>query len=105
MSSAPIHGSWGLLLLLAPRTGLLFGRAPDTGPRTALVRVLGLRHMAEGLALAAAPSPTTRRWCAAVDSSHALTMVGLAIRKPAYRRAAVVSLGVSGMLSVLERRL
>lgn len=102
--SARIHGGWGLLLLLAPRTGLLLGGAPDPGSTTALVRVLGLRHVVAGLALAAAPSPTTRRWCAAVDATHALTMVGLAVRKPAYRRAAVISLGVSGALSVLECR-
>lgn len=100
--TARLHGSWGLLLVLAPRTCLSRCRAPDAASAILLVRLLGVRHMAEGLALASATAPTARRWCGRIDAAHAITMVGLAVGRLEYRRAAAVSLAVSGVLAGSE---
>lgn len=97
-----IHCGWGVLLLLAPEAGLRSCHAPISGSARVVVRLLGLRHLGEGLALITVPHPRTCRWCSAIDAVHACTMLGLAVRKPAYQRAAAVSFTVSGVLAVLE---
>lgn len=102
--TARIHLGWGLLLLLRTRTCMSLCQAPVSGSAILLIRVLGLRHMAEGVALAAVRSPDAPRWCGLVDAAHAVTMAGLAACQPPYRRAARLSLAVSGVLAVSEYR-
>jgi len=66
------------------------------------VRALGLRHIAESALLAAIPTREALRLCAAVDTVHAITMLAPAVLTPPYRRAACVSLIVSGVISLAE---
>lgn len=99
--SGTIHCGWGLLLLLAPEAGLRRCHVPSSELPRFVVRLLGLRHLAEGSVLATAPYPATYRWCGAIDAVHA-TMVGLFLRTPTYRRAAAVSFAISGALALFE---
>lgn len=90
--------------MLAPRTCLSRCQAPDPRPTRVLVRLLGVRHMIEALAMARVTFPNASRWCGGIDAAHAATMAALAVRQSAYRRAAAVSLALSGGLAVSECR-
>ncbi len=100
--AANAHRGWGVLLILAPRTYLHGCRAPQPEAARRVVQTLGLRHIAEGAVLAAVPTRETLRLGAAVDTVHAITMLALAVRMPPYRRAACMSLVVSGLISLSE---
>jgi hypothetical protein len=82
----------GSLLLAAPRPVLdrLSDRPVGVGERRA-ARLLGARHLVEGAIVARHPG---RRWllaAAAVDATHALSMIAIAAIRPEHRRLATAS--------------
>jgi hypothetical protein len=62
-----------------------------TPPPSWLVRLLGARLLVQGLLLMARPGRRLVLVGAAVDGTHAASMVAVALQWPEYRRAAVVS--------------
>lgn len=87
-----IRAAWGTALLLAPDAVLRrVGHGP-IDPRTRrLTQVLGGRELVQGLVASRHCSRASILSGAAVDATHATTMLALAIRRPAYRRQAAAS--------------
>jgi hypothetical protein len=84
----------------------LEGRSPSAGERLAM-RLLGGRHLLQGLAELGAPDTWRPLW-AVVDVTHAASMIAVAARQPARRRAALLSAGIasaSGLATVVSSRL
>jgi hypothetical protein len=83
-------------LLWAPVT-CQGGRRAGAGDHTSTVlgRMLGARHLAEALLAAARPGRRTMQAGAAIDGTHALSMVALAICDPRRRQLAVTAAAVS----------
>ena len=77
-----VRAGWGLVLLAAPGRVLRLAGAPEgrvdggRGGATAVVRVLGCRHVAQG-AVAVGCWPGWRRAAVAADVAHATSMVAL----------------------------
>jgi hypothetical protein len=86
------HVVLGALLLAAPDRVLrrVTQRQIGTGERMA-ARVLGIRNLAEGAILARHPSCRLVLGGAAVDATHAPSMVALAAARPEHRRPATAS--------------
>ncbi len=98
---------WGAVLL--GRGAQVFtqvqGRRPSSGERTAIT-LLGVRHLGQGVLQVLAPHHLATLY-AGIDVLHASSMVAIAAKKPALRRAALTSgavAGVSGLLSLLAAR-
>ena len=90
------HGLLGAGLLLRPRTvARRAGGAHRPGPPAWLVRVLGARSVLQAAATAVAPGAPVLIAGAAVDATHALSMLPLVIASPRYRRVAAVSSAVA----------
>lgn len=88
-----VHVLHGAGLLLRPAAAARAGGAAPGGGTIAVARVLGARHLVQGLAGLARP-----RWAplgAAVDGLHALSMVGVAALDRAHRRGALTSASVA----------
>ena len=82
------------------------GRSPG-GAEDGALRVLGVRHVVQGLAQVVAPRATAPV-AVAVDVVHAASMAALAAVSPSRRRAAAVTGGVSllgAALTLAGRRL
>lgn len=88
--------------MLAPEHVLRRCGAPAPEPARSLVRLLGVRHLGEGVTLVTTSHSRLTRWCGAVDAIHACTMPLLVIVRPAFQRAAAFSLMISGALALLE---
>ena len=75
------------------------GQAVSTGrgqpPAAWLVRVLGLRMLVQGILELVRPGRRLVLAGAAVDLCHALSMLGVGLCWPRFRRAALVSAGVA----------
>ncbi len=82
---------WGAALLAVggPLWTVVAGRSPGEVDELA-VRVLGVRHLAQGVAQASAPG-LGQRFFVGVDVVHAASMVWLAIIDERRRRPALVS--------------
>lgn len=78
----------------------LVGQNPRHTPPRWIVRVLGLRQLAQAGLQFAKPTPVVALSGAAVDASHAASMVWLAARSDRYRRAAVLSGGLAAASAV-----
>ncbi|WP_225813594.1 hypothetical protein [Streptomyces spinosus] len=90
---------WGTVLTTVP--GAVLRHCPRTARNTAadaVVRVLGARHLVQGLATAAGVMPPA--WAALPDALHAATMAGLAVYSPRWRTAASVDFAVAGAFTV-----
>ena len=70
---------------------------PSARPDPRIVGVLGLRQLAQGALVVAAPDPVITRIGAATDAAHAATMVAAALLWPDYRKPATLS----GALAVI----
>lgn len=98
---------YGLALLAAPAPILraLCGRHPGPDRRARLAaRALGARHLIQAIALLQHPS---RRWMlagAAIDTTHAATMLALAAARPNRRRLAAVSAVLALLIAAAELR-
>jgi hypothetical protein len=64
-------------------------------------RALGVRELVEAALQFRRPTRSAARAFRAIDASHAATMLALA-RRPAYRRAALLSLIVSSVLALAD---
>ena len=80
----------------------LAGRGCDADERF-VTQVLGVRHLAQGVAEVLAPR-VLRRPSALVDVAHALSMVALAARRREYARPALASAAVALGGAALARR-
>ena len=102
-----LAGGWcGVGALLVTRPELALAAAGQSGRPPALVvitRVLGARIALQNVVVLAAPTRTVVRAGAAVDLAHALSMVGAALRWPAYRRAALASGAMAAVAALLGR--
>ncbi len=79
------YGSW---LLANPQR--LAGTAPASRGFRTVVRVLGLRHIAQAVALTLWPTTTARRIGTAADALHAATDAGCALVDRRRRHAAAI---------------
>jgi hypothetical protein len=92
---------WGALLLLRP--DLVLDRASTDGVLLEqAARVLGARHLAQGVALALAPG-RTRRPARLSDGLHLATMLAAASAGHRYRAPALLSAAVSAASVLLLR--
>ncbi|MFR0357336.1 hypothetical protein [Streptomyces sediminimaris] len=91
--------SWGGLLTAAP-DAVLRGcpRTRTSTAASAVVRVLGARHILQGLATATGVMPVA--WGAVPDALHAATMAGLALGSDRWRTAACADLLIAGAFAV-----
>jgi len=86
------HAVLGAVLLLRPRTAARrAGGAHRPVPPAWLVRLLGARSVVQAAATALAPGAPVLIAGAAVDATHALSMLPVVIASPRYRRVAAVS--------------
>jgi hypothetical protein len=101
-------GSWlgmGALMLIRPERALAVVGQPAPPPAlVAITRVLGARTVLQNVVVLAAPSRAIVRGGAAVDLAHALSMVGAALRWPAYRRAALASGALAATAATIALR-
>lgn len=95
-TAGPIRGiavvrlAWGVTLLCLPAAVLrTAGSEPAAAPKTVL-RVLGGRHLAQGIVTLAEPTETVTVLGAAVDVLHGLTSWAFAAVAPRWRRAGVL---------------
>ena len=100
--------AWGGLLLL--RGDIVWRRVAGSAPTPHAawaVRVLGLRHLLQGIAQTVWPWRWARLWVA-VDATHAATMLPLAVvggpsRRPALLSAVVAAAGAGTVAATLRR--
>ena len=102
-----IRAAWGAALLLAP--GATLGDLPHQRidrPARVFARILGARQLAQA-AIADSARGSSRRWLlagAAVDATHAATMVALAWRAPDRRRLALTNAATATAFAVAGGR-
>ncbi len=90
------RGALGAVALARPRTMAgVYGADPSARPAVVAARVLGGRHLTEAAVLEASPTVRTRMVAAAVDLTHASSMVLLAVVSRRWRRPALVSASVA----------
>jgi hypothetical protein len=95
------RAGWGAALVIVPRRMLTGCGSPPDGLAAGAVRVLGFRHLAQAAwAFRRESGPGGSGAGGALDCVHAASMALLAVRRPDYRRAALVSLGVSLSLAI-----
>ena len=95
--SALARAVWGTSLLLAPGQAIR-AVSGETADRASKItgRILGFRHLTQALTIERAG---TRGWLlagAAIDATHALSMVGLATLSERYRRLAALDAVLAG---------
>ncbi len=95
------RGTWGTLLLLAPgAVGRLYAGRPPDRLSVGVLRVLGARQVVQA-ALTARPGRRALAAGAAVDLTHAASMVGLALVDRQRRRAGLADAGVATALALV----
>ena len=70
-------------------------------PPTWILRLLGIRMLAQGLVEIVAPRRLTFGVCAGIDATHAVSMLAAARIWPTYRRAALLSAAAAGLSAVV----
>jgi hypothetical protein len=93
----------GTYLVTRPEHALAAVGQPASPALVLITRVLGARSALQNAVVLAAPTSAVVRGGAAVDATHALSMVGAALRWPAYRRAALTSGALAAAAAVLGR--
>lgn len=83
---------YGASLLLVPEAliRVASGEPGDRAPVVVVARILGLRHLVQALTI---ERKGTRNWLlvgAAIDMTHALSMVGIAVLSRDHRRLAAL---------------
>lgn len=100
-----VAGGWlaaGAYLVTRPVHALAAaGQLAPPPPLVVMTRVLGARTALQNVVVLAAPTRLVVRGGAVVDATHALSMVGAALRWPAYRRAALTSGALAAAAAVL----
>ena len=87
-AAAVVRAGVGVTMLLRPDMVARVTGAPVQGTHPVL-RVLGLRHVVQAVALLAAPTPTVVRAGAAVDATHVTSCLAFACL-PGPKRTAVL---------------
>ncbi len=98
--------SGAILLTRAAAVGRSVAAESSTPP-VWLVRVLGARLLAQGIIVLIRPTRSVVLTGIAVDTTHALSMIGAAALWPTYRRSAAASAAeatVSAVLAAALRR-
>jgi hypothetical protein len=97
-----LHALLGGALLLAPdRLLAATGERPEPGTRV-VARVLGGRHLAQGIALRLVADPSAAGVGGVVDGLHCASMVAAAALSRRHRRAAIASGLLAGALAAVE---
>jgi hypothetical protein len=97
---AAIRAGWAGALLFAPERLLgVAGRAPVPPAAVATIRVLGVRHLLQAAASAAAPNASVMGAGAVVDALHTGTCVGLAALSPHWRRVALLDAAIETLFA------
>jgi hypothetical protein len=86
-----LRTAWGAALLLAPRQVLALSGGDRSQPVVLAARLLGARHLLEGLILSSEHRRTPPCWMVSLDLVHAASMVALAAYRPRLRRDALLS--------------
>ncbi len=85
------RAAYGALLLLAPGAVIrMASGAPTARASRVVARILGLRHLAQALILGRTGARNRLLVGVAIDTAHALSMIGLAVLKRDYRRSAAL---------------
>lgn len=94
---AALRAGYGTLLLAAPGPvfRLYTGHRADRVTR-AVVRILGARHLVQGIVTAGNPGPIVLAVGAQVDLAHVASMLGLAVLDQRRRRAGLVDAAAAG---------
>jgi uncharacterized protein YjeT (DUF2065 family) len=93
--------AWGLLLVTSPRTAAR--RLTDRNPSelaTAILRLLGARHVVQGVVTLVHPTATVVRAGAATDMLHAGTAAAWASWWPDARRPSALDAGIAAAFGV-----
>lgn len=102
-----VAGSWlgvGAFLVARPEQALaVVGQADPPHALVVIARVLGARTAVQNVVVLAAPTRLVVGAGAAVDLTHALSMVAAALHWPAYRRAALASGALAAAAAILGR--
>jgi hypothetical protein len=93
---------WGAVLLVSPDRVLANCPDPVPGYASVAVRILGARQLVEGAVLARHARRPPPEWSIAVDTLHAVSMLGLAALRPGLRAAAVRSAASALALTALS---
>lgn len=108
---AAIRAAWGAALALAPGSVLRAVGAGRIDARTRRVtRVLGARELIQAMLASRCRSRRSSLAGAAVDGTHAASMLVLAVWHPAYRRPAAASaltaatFATAGLRSAVQSR-
>lgn len=96
--------AWGVALVLGPRQVLALGGGDRSRPVVLAARLLGARHVLEGLVLRSEQRRTPPAWIVSADVLHATSMVALAVARPRLRRDALLSAGGALVLVGLSLR-
>lgn len=103
VSVSVVRTLWGAALAVCPATVLrLCPHTPVSSAGTTVVRLLGIRQLAQGIVGTQGPWPA--RWAALPDALHAATMAGVALGSRRWRTAALVDLVVAGAFATQALR-
>lgn len=92
-----VRAAYGAVVLARPdRVLRLYSGRPAHPPDTAVLRVLGARHLLQAAATARPAGATALLTGAAVDTAHALSMTALGLTDRPRRRAALIDAAVAG---------
>lgn len=97
------RAAYGLVTLVVPhRVAALELRRPPSRGATRVARLLGARHLAQGVAVLAAGTARAHRLGGGVDALHAASMVPWAALTRTDRRYYVTSGAIAATLALLE---
>ncbi len=95
---------WGTALILVPGQLLALCGGDRSQPVVLAARLLGARHLFEGLLLGHEHRRTPPVWMVSADVLHATSMLALAVARPRLRREALISAGAASVLVGLSLR-
>jgi hypothetical protein len=97
-----LRAGYGVTLLCAPGAllGLCTGRQASRRS-SAVVRVLGVRHLSQAAVTAGAPTATVLSVGALVDVAHAVSMLALAVGDRPLRRAELIDALAAAILAAV----
>jgi hypothetical protein len=98
---AVLRAGYGTLLLVAPDPVIRVYTGHRADPLTrAVTRVLGSRHLVQGLCTAGTPSALVLALGVEVDLAHVASMLGLAVLDRRRRRAGLVDAVAAGSFAI-----
>jgi hypothetical protein len=96
--------AWGALLLAAPGAVLALCGGDRSRPLVVAVRILGARHVIEGVVMGAEHERRPPQWMIGIDVVHAASMLVLATLSHRLRRDALASAASASALIGLSLR-